>query len=327
MKGLFCDWITLYQHHPEHAPLNSGCVVTFDKQGKAIFTRHRTARMLGSFETSVTVKSDGRTVVASGNFGRFGRKDNLFNYDPRETVAAVNRVLDYVGLPIFTVGGTFQEGIQVARGAAVSRIDLTRNYQSGSVANARAIIREISGRSVSRAKRGVAGDESVWWANTRYMLKFYIKALEMVANGAPESEVLDYCRDNGIFRAELELKRRELDKLELTDLGALLEAWDMGTLHKLFGEQTDILTKLDRSGESGFLDGLPKRLQVPASAWMKGVDLRAMMSRATFYRVRKGLLEYGIDISDHKTTAITARIREIEISPVEAPDWYWKQAA
>lgn len=327
MKGLFCDWITLYQHHPEHAPLNSGCVVTFDKQGKAVFTRDRAARMLGSFETCVTLKSDGRTVVASGNFGRFGRSDNLFSYDPRETVAACNRVLDYVGLPIFTTHSTLEAGNPNARGAAVSRIDLTRNYQSGSIANARAIIREISGRSIARAKRGVAADESVWWSNTRYMLKFYIKALEMIAHGASESEVLTYCKDNGIFRVELELKRRELDKLELTDLGKLLEAWDMGTLHKLFDEQTDILTKLDRSGESGFLDALPQRLQVPASAWMKGVDLRAMMSRTTFYRVRKALLEYGIDISDQKTTAITTRIREIEISAVEAPEWYWRRAA
>lgn len=173
MKGLFCDWITLYQDHSEHAPLNSGCVVTFDRQGKAVFTRHRAARMQGSFETCVTVKSDGRTVVASGNFGRFGRSDNLFNHDPRETVAACNRVLDYIGLPLFTLGRAEQAHHSFTGGARVSRIDLTRNYQCGSIANARAIIREISGRSISRAKRGIAADESVWWANTRYMLKFY----------------------------------------------------------------------------------------------------------------------------------------------------------
>ena len=327
MKGLFCDWITLWQVLPEHQPLNSGCVVTFDRNGTATFERYRSARVVGSYETAVTVKSDGRTVVASGNFGRFGRKDNVFGFDPMGVFDIVQRVLGYSGLPLFDlVAGS--EGSDASSGRLrLSRIDLTRNYQCGGIANARSIIREISGRSVSRAKRGIAGDESVWWSNTRYMIKFYIKALEMMHHGAEEGELLQYCKDNGIFRAELELKRRELDLLGWTDFEAFLEAWNMGTVHKIFDKHTEILNKLDRSGESGFLDSLPQRLRVTAAAWMSGRDVRSMMSRATYFRVRKALLEYGIDIGDSKTTAITTRIREIEISAVDAPDWYWERAA
>src|SRR3989338_7456034 len=103
---LFVDWLSMWQVHPAHAPLNSGSIVTYDGGGAVVFERHRPARLRGSHSTSCSVKSDGSCVVCSGNFGRLNRSDNLFNFDPLETLARANAVAEFAGLPLFQVCGT-----------------------------------------------------------------------------------------------------------------------------------------------------------------------------------------------------------------------------
>jgi len=42
-----------------------------------------------------------------------------------------------------------------------------------------------------------------------------------------------------------------------------------------------------------FLISLPQRLRVTAAAFLAGRDVKALVSRATFFRYRKALLEYA----------------------------------
>ena len=57
-------------------------------------------------------------------------------------------------------------------------------------------------------------------------------------------------------------------------------------------------------------------------------DVRSLVSRRSFFRYRRALLEYGLDIYDERPARITAKIREeVVLVPVSAPDWYWKEAA
>ena len=95
--------------------------------------------------------------------------------------------------------GAAREVAQPGRGAVVSRLDITRNYSTGSESSARAFIRWLGARSISRMKRGQAGDESVWWANTRHMLKAYIKHLEMIKHGADSNDdLVSWLKDQGV---------------------------------------------------------------------------------------------------------------------------------
>jgi II/X family phage/plasmid replication protein len=185
----------------------------------------------------------------------------------------------------------------------------------------------MQGKNISRVKKGIGGDASVWWANTRYMLKIYIKSLEMEAHGINSGAVYEYARDNGIIRLELELKRRELHDLGWFNFSDFMEAWHMGTVHKLFGDYEKVLEVKSVSNDLEFIDSLPKRLQVVASAFLSGRDVRSLMSRRTFFRYRKQLLEYGIDIADDRPAQITTTIRHINLEPLEAPEWYWKESA
>lgn len=339
MHGLFIDWLSIWQFQKSHGPLNSGAIITTNGAGHTVFERFRPSRIRGSHETSCAFKSDGQVVVASGNFGRLNRSDNLFNYDPLQTLQRVNAVADFVGLPPFSVGHQ-RNGSSVCLSVVgvaevvdheaftdfchLSRVDLTRNYRCGSLGAARAAIRAIQGKSVSRVKKGIGGDASVWWSNTRYMLKVYIKSLEMEAHGTNFGQAYEYARDNGIIRLEVELKRRELDTLGWSNFDDFMKAWDMGNVHKLFADYEKVLKVEAIPNDADFLDALPQRLRVTAAAFLSGREVRSLVSRATFFRYRKALLEYGIDIADERPAQLTTVIRQVVIEPVSAPEWYWK---
>lgn len=340
--GLFVDWLSIWQVHEPHAPLNSGAVVTYDGSGQAVFERHRPARLHGSYSTSIAVKSDGSSVVVSGNVGRLGRQDNLFGFSPLDALERANQALEYAGLPTFDRGGRVgacpppcgMVGVGAGaasqasgRGIHLSRVDITRNFSTGSSAAAAAVIRAISGKHVARAKKGVAGENSVWWSNTRYMLKVYIKHLEMEAHGTATGQAYEFAKANGIVRVELELKRREIADLGWADFGIFCEAWKMGQVHLLFDEYSKMLNVNAVSGNAEFIDALPQRLRVVASAFLAGEDVKRIMSRASFYRYRRALLDYGVDIADERPARLNVQVRTVQMQALTAPDWYWKAAA
>jgi hypothetical protein len=116
-------------------------------------------------------------VVVSGNFGRLNRRDNLFNLDPRKSLQRLNTVANFARLPVICledladsnnrrkqsagVVGDFSNKKAFYEFVHLSPIDLTGNYSCGSVASARSVIWSIAGKSISRVKKGVAGDSSV----------------------------------------------------------------------------------------------------------------------------------------------------------------------
>jgi len=321
---IFIDWLSISQLHTESEPFpifTGGINVDYDPLGNARFERVRPANFKGSFETSLRIKSDSRHISLSGNVGRFSRKDNLFNCGWEETLGKCNRILLARGLPAFNAGQVRNAiGKGDLPGARVSRIDLTANFATGSESQARHLIRWLASRSVSRMKRGRAGDESVWWVNSRHMLKAYIKHIEMLKHGCTEDDpVYQWCKEKGVVRVEIELKRRLLSDLDMVDIKNITDE----KLIDVFHEQTEIFNAVDRSDEPDILDAIPPKSRVHAAAWMAGQDLKQLMSRATFFRHAKILREYGIDITEPRNVeSFPVKVRIVEMKPLSMPDWY-----
>lgn len=322
MQGAtFIDWITASQFHPDGGLpiITGGLVVHYDASGVARFERNCAAGVSGSFSTSVRVGCDGFRVAVSGNVGRFGRPDNLFNFGLEGTVARANRILASCGLPPFTAGADQRAGA-AGRGAVVSRLDITANFATGSESQARALVRWLSTRAVARVKRGFAGDESVWWANSRHMFKAYIKHVEMVAHGAAVGDqAVAYCRDRGVVRVEVEVKKRLLSELHMNDLANLSD----DRIADLYRDQTEVLRRVDRSDEHDILDAIPVRSRAYASAWLAGQDVRTLCSRRTLFRHAKTLREFGLNIMEPRNVAaFPVKVRVVELEPLAVPDWY-----
>jgi II/X family phage/plasmid replication protein len=74
---------------------------------------------------------------------------------------------------------------------------------------------------------------------------------------------------------------------------------------------------------------MPKHLQLSYKNWRDGVDLRQFLNKPTFYRHRKQLLDYGIDISAPHLTPeqnnVVPMMRIIEAVPVAIPSWAYER--
>ena len=74
------------------------------------------------------------------------------------------------------------------------------------------------------------------------------------------------------------------------------------------------------------LDTLPTRLRLVYQTWKNGDDLKQIMTKPTFYRVRKQLLAFGIDIAVvNEKNNIIPLIRYLEAEPVGIPDWAYEK--
>lgn len=328
--SVFIDWIDISQDHMAGGlPIVAGGFFDrFDEDAAFEFRSFQHYKHKGSYDSTVIVKCDGQRVRLSGNVGRFNRPDNVFNLDFDQTIKKANWILKTFGLPPFTKGSfrMDQDGKSEWTGAKLSELHVTENRATFSEDKAKAFVDWIADRSFSRMKSGAYGGESAWFGNSRQSIMAYNKAKEMADHGTAERspQLYEYCRDYGIVRIEMKLRRRALNDLHLKHLGAIT----MDRIVSIFREKTAPLFQATANPDLELLEAVPHKSRLVAAAWLKGVDVREDMSRATYFRHRKVLLECGIDISSQRKTATVHVIpKVIEMLPVAAPDWYWKREA
>lgn len=322
LKNGFIDWLTISQFHQVSKPLplvHQGVRVDYDSEGLPIFERAKPRAYSGSFETSIRVSCNGYRVALSGNVGRFSRQDNIFGFGIRETIERANLILALFELPPFTAFD--KHPFQDKRGGAViSRLDFTVNYSAGSEYKARQAINWLSSLSVARVKKGRAGDESYWFANTRWMFKAYIKSLEMLKHGTKQDDpAYLFAVQQGILRIEIELKKRLLSDMKLNYLADITDQ----KLQDLFDEQTAFARKYETNNYIDNFEHIPLKSRLYANAWLQGTDLKNNVSRATLFRHAKILREYGIDIlADRNIEQFPVQVRIVDLTPCIVPDWY-----
>jgi hypothetical protein len=101
----------------------------------------------------------------------------------------------------------------------------------------------------------------------------------------------------------------------------------MSKLIRLFENEVDpLLSRVKTDVTRMELESLPAPVRMTASAFLRGENVRALLSRATFFRHAKALRDYGLDISEPLPTLHTFSkvINVVRIEPVDTvPDWYW----
>lgn len=330
-EPFFVDWLTMRQSHLYDLPeVNCGVVFSVDTHGEVEWTTQRPSKIEGSFETSVQVRCDGRTVMFSGNVSRFGRTDNLWGYSFGQCITRINNILQRLGLPPFTAGQKFyrqvrhQDGHCTLRpawtGATISRVDMTANFETGCLSDARAYLAWLSTQQGnSRLKVGTHPDgETVDWGkgSRRIYSKVYLKSAEMKKHGGPQ-ELIDYCEQVGLVRFEVTAKATQLIAMGCNHLGG----FDMKQMEMLFNERAAVLTRAEHTQDD--LAELPNAIRRTARDYLAGDDLLDNMSERTFRRHRNAILPYGIDISVPRNVVnFQPRIRVIELKPASVPSWY-----
>lgn len=191
-------------------------------------------------------------------------------------------------------------------GPRFTRVDLTRSYRFRTQAEAQAWIRTVAGSA--RDRRGAAKLNGCSTAvfgegSSRWSFVIYEKQSELLHrmrerfHGVPSS-VLDWSA--GVVRFELRLRSLELDKWPrhvarlrgASSRAAALELW-----HEYY-------SRITFNGNAAMCEqdlierAMPAHLRTKLAAWRGGADLRELMSRPTFYRVRRDILVLaGVDVS------------------------------
>lgn len=328
---VFCDWLSIYQVHFAGVPLvNSGHVFSVDQDGVIQWDVAQKLVHRGSHDTSIRIRSDGHRVTLEGNIGRLNRADNLFGYTVLECVQLANKLLADFGLPPFTDAAPMpmtrkggEDGGFQAVAAVITRVDLTCNWSTGSQGNVEQFIRHLQGFKSGRQEpkpyktTGVAwGEGSKYW-----YAKVYDKAGEYFRQCGKKAKAHDpalfqYMLEQGIARHEIELKSRYLKQNNLWRMSQ----WGEGMEDRIYALFNDVIqgqTHVDQYLE------IPGRAGELAVAWRDGADLKKRLSTATFYRYRKELLKYQIDISvPSNVTRLRSRVEVITLSPAAVPSWY-----
>lgn len=352
---VFCDWLSMYQVHFGGCPIvNAGHVFSVSQDGEIEWDINKKVKHKGSFETHLTIASDGNRVSFSGNIGRFNRRDNVFNYGVQDCIILANQVLAGFGLPPFSdkapmplvrKGGTKQrtndrgealdtrpcdlnmksdaDGGFMATGAVLTRADLTKNYLTGSPGNASQVIRKMQGYKSGKFDPGSYGTSGVdWGKGSRYTYqKLYDKATDYIRHygetHANHDPVLyAFIKAQGMVRHEIELKSRYLRQNNLWRMSQ----WSEGMEEKVYALFTDPIRQTALVDEYLEIEGRAGELAV---AWRDGADLRKRLSKPTFYRYRKELLKFGIDISvPANVQRLKTHLEIIELVPCAAPAWY-----
>jgi hypothetical protein len=279
----------------------------------------------------VFVRSDGHRVTFEGNVSKFNRHNNLFGYTFEECITRINAILKELGLPPFDRGepkfvrGPDGDARVMWTGARITRIDVTENFATGSPENASAFMGWLSRQQAQNVKTGTyPGNETVDWGRGSRAVysKAYVKAQELIRKKDIESnpdlqQLAEYCRANGVIRFETTYKSTFLINSGHQYLGSI----NMDKLYQDYEKRQSVMTRA--SAECEDTTAMPAKLLAVYRMWQAGDEIASRMSQATYYRRRKELLPYGIDIAvKSNVVRFEPRVKVIRVQSMARPDWY-----
>jgi hypothetical protein len=281
---------------------DTGRIITLGPGGEVAQERPGFFSFEGSHDTRLAICSrNGSSVYLSGNPAKFFQGHNLFGSTDIDGLflSAGLAIRQRVGL--FPGAETFTAS-EYER-PRYTRIDLTRSYRFGCNASARAYLREIA--STARTRHGSAGlgkDGSVTFGkgSRRWSFTVYAKFDEIVATGKGHGlshklsdEAVKRLSEwaEGVVRFELRLRSLELQNV--WPIASPLEVWSRYFERIQFNRNNAAMMGVDMLTQA-----MPQHLIGYLARWRTGEDLRGHLSKPTFYRVRRELLDQaGVDIA------------------------------
>lgn len=336
---VICDWLSI--SHPlreYYPPVNDGQILKIQKNGDTEWTTECWETLkCASSDTSLRIKCDGYKIMMTGNVGRFGQTDNLNGYTVSQCIEKWRGILaEYFGgravkkvnattgqisierFPAVDMTHFFGDDIEMVNratgeietlGTRITRCDLAGNFFTDNFAALTAMLmtRKLGQRPPKPGKFGPMWGYDSKRANW-LKAKVYDKTCELEGRRTPATGATT-ARFEVQLGSEI-LKRRELH-IEKNWKGLEME-------NVIFAEFSNEIFK--EQATSNNWNDIPSRIRHYAIAWRDGEPLRSQCSSdATFYRVRKQLLEYGLDVSQPcNVMTLVRRIEVVRVMPLPA---------
>lgn len=321
-----------------HSPMNSGEIFSIDEQGEVEWRAPKRKQAIGSYDKRISIKSiggDGQGAAThlwvSGNPSKFLQGHNVFGSDDLQSLVydTFTVICDQ-----FNFKPTLPESHAIKTGRyEVGMVDINYSFSLPSRADVLAFIRAMEFKAKTRHGRPSTKGGTLYFgkSSSRWALKLYCKAEEIQSKTGKLPALLmnqgiEHWAENKL-RVELRLYAKELTQLELTK-GHL---FNLDVVRRTFNEYLGRINMTDQIRLSDEITAnLPNKLVSTYTLWTEGHDLRSMMSKATYYRQRKALMDYGVNIDlrpcEPETSNVIPLFRILEAMPADIPNWaYSKQ--
>lgn len=338
------DWVTfvapLAHDQSERGPFYAGEVMATrpdptDACGYALdWSVLKRKEVEGSHSKVIQVQSTrdefGRPAISvSGNPAKWFQGHNIFGCDDVHGLCfeMVERICSSVGIVLAPADRRAWH----VEGFRLSRVDVTYSHDLQTLARARSAIQALD-RTANMKFRGrgcFKGDSLIFGRGSRRSsLTLYCKGSEIKVKGHELPFLLQQSHLPAVAAGLLRCEVRLLG-LALKDAGLeYSRCWadnSASDLHRRYLENLQISEAFMIDAPT--LDALPGRLQLAYQSWREGNDLRAILSRPTFYRYRLELLKHGIDIAvrqerrDSEPSNVIALPVVLHARPFNTPDW------
>jgi II/X family phage/plasmid replication protein len=330
------DWVDfvapLVHNEGQGSPFYAGEVMSTTSEGELDWGIFKRMQLLGSFSTTVQVRSDrmadGRQAVrVSGNLVKWFQGHNIFGTnDIRGLVLeALAKVLS-----IGKISASISDLEAWAAGdIELKRVDCTESANFGSEKRVLNALRSLdqSANLKFRGRGQFNGHSLLFGKGSRnWSLTLYSKGTELQKHKLPEElrQTPLQAFADGLLRMEFRFLSMHLKKMGLDKLWAWSDNM-APAVHQMMLNNLQIsdATMID----SDVIESLPTRFKAVYQLWKDGHDLRTMFPRNTFYRHRRSLLGYGVDIAikqdraqDEPTNVVPIRVVLVG-KPVTVPEW------
>lgn len=341
-EAVMIDYLTCRISLPVQLPkpIHGGYFVRVGADDEVELTTLRRKRVIGSHEAGLHIRAPSvRELEIEGNPAKFLQGHNLYGTnDPLALLWATLQRFEEIGALGCQLSELGLHGPEIVREAtSLSRVDCTVMMLADTPMDVLSILRSlrVAGRLRDRGRSGLphawqTGDGvsfgSAPGKSARHRsITFYSKGQDVTVHPLPalmamDADVIEWV--NRSLRCEVRLGGNYLRKNGLRTLGA----WENDTALR---EWQLMMDRMDMNGSDerpAAVDDLPSHLRLAFGAWQAGEDLRAILSRPTYYRQRRAILEaVGVDIAIPRPKEPTAQIvpfkRIISLEPVGRPEW------
>jgi hypothetical protein len=294
-------------------------IETGERLSSAVYPQKSMARDCDESGSTKIIIRPGRTegeIYLSGNVGRWGKLDNVFQPSPAYTLT---RLLPLVLLAAGAKTWDFQT-LELHRVDLCELVALDRSQVYRYISWA-------SGQSLGRLRPATEAAGCYWGRrSTHRTVKIYDKIHDLRRRGLGDLADRLQAEFGGLVRREVQL-RRSLKTYDMTRFDDW--AYDVHGIcpGEIMNRQFQQLDAGGVSYEEAIADVETRKGRTVAgyvSMWRDGVDLARVLPERSFRRIKAQVrAATGIDLSlPPDVTRLATRIVEVHPVRVSAPDWY-----
>ncbi len=302
------DWITaiIPCSNLENVPLHDGSYCRITSDGEMDWEKAIPKSIPGSHDSSIRVSRDMTSsfsrIRVDGNPAKWLQGHNIFGSN--DLIGLVNNLMERLIeiIPLYPMENDrklWAEGCYM-----LNRVDCTEMWELPRRQDVVSWLNVAQHQAKSRHGRPIMTGGTLYFGkNSRaWSFKFYSKGEEVNAKNHKLPTTLPFLDNLNKFagnklRGELVLRKRELEKQDYH----YAANWTDETSREFF---TQYLSKIQFSDQfrltNTALESLSPRLLLAHNSWVEGHDLRSILPKNTFYRYRREMMKYGIDISVSK---------------------------